>query len=293
LLPQGEAWDRDPRSTFGRLLSGLSTWRARSDVRGSDLLLEADPRTTTELIELWEDAVGLPDECLPAPQSISERRALVVSRLIGQGGGSRAFMVSLARAVGFEVTVTEGVGTVFRVDEGRVGESLGSELEDFVWIVTAPYTLVRDFRVGLSTVGEALRTFGNQLLECVIRRANPAHTLVRFIYGSTCWLVIFDENGNPVQVQQVGEAILGFDELGNPITIEIVLGQIVAFDENGNPVAVPILCAPGGGIFGGGNGGNPGLDPAPSSGVLNEGGPGGLHLWNDGGTWSDGDTWTD
>lgn len=293
LLPQGEAWTRDPRSNLGKLLAGLAAWRAKADVRGSDLLIESDPRTTTELLTAWEEAVGLPDECLPAPQSISERRALVISRLIGQGGASRAFMVALARAIGFEVTVTEGVGTVFRVDENRVEDSLGTEFEDFVWTVTAPFTLVRDFTVDSSTVGEPLRTFGNQLLECVLRRANPAHTFVRFVYASACWVTVYDEAGYPVQVQQTGANIVAFDENGNPITVAIVEGHVVVLDENGLPVDVPIVCAPGGGPIGGGGGGDPGGEPGPVAGVLAPGGPGGLHTWDDEGTWDDEAPWTD
>lgn len=242
LAPRGEAWSEDDRSTWVRLLAGLSTWRARSDVRASELLEESDPRTASETLADWEEALGLPDECLPEPGSVSERRALVISRAVGIGGGSRRFFVQLAAAIGAPVTITEGDGEAFRAGAGRAGDDLGTELQNFVWTVHAPATLVREARAGQLRAGDPIRTFGSELLECVIRRAAPAHTFVRFAYAGTCHLEVLDHTGAAVRVDLVGQTLLVQDEAGNTVAVPLTEGELLVYDENGHPVRISIDC---------------------------------------------------
>jgi len=242
LVPVGEAWPRDPRSTWGKLLGGISTWRGRLEVRAEDLVRESDPRTTVELLPEWEAEVGLPDACLPAPASIAERRALVASRLVGEGGGSRAFFIALAAAVGYSVTIEEGASSPARCGVARCGDSLGGELLDFVWTVRSPFTFVREARCGSARCGDPLRSFGNELLECVIERAAPAHTLVLFVYDGECYLTILDEFGAPVYVDLAGENLLVRDEFGNVVSVPIPDGELLVYDEFGNPVRITVTC---------------------------------------------------
>jgi uncharacterized protein YmfQ (DUF2313 family) len=242
LVPTGDAWTRDPRSTWDKLLAGMSSWRGRVEVRADDVLRESDPRSTSELLPEWEEAVGLPDECLPVPASIAERRALVASRLVGEGGGSRRFFVELARAVGYIVTIEESVSDPVRCGTARCGDSLGGELLDFVWKVRAPLALVREARCGSARCGDPLRSFGTELLECVINRAAPAHTLPLFIYDGLCYLTILDETGEPVQVQLAGDNLLVRDEFGNTVLVPIPAGELIVYDEAGNAVRITVTC---------------------------------------------------
>jgi uncharacterized protein YmfQ (DUF2313 family) len=242
LLPTGEAWPTEPGTNLERLLAGLSAWRGRIEARGLDLLLESDPRTATELLAKWEEALGLPDACLPAPASLLERRALVVSRIVGPGGGSRSFFVQLAAALGFQVTITERTVNPFRMGRGRMGDALSGERGGFIWQVHSPITIVRRAAMGRMRMGDPLATWGNQLLECVFRRAAPAHTLVQFTYGASCAATFLDENGDPIGVYQVGDEIHVLDENGELVRLLIVEGELVVYDENGDPVAVPIIC---------------------------------------------------
>ena len=53
----------------------------------------------------------------------------------------------------------------------------------FVWQVNAPEASIVEFDAGRSSAGEPLRSWGNELLECVINRLKPAHTYVLFAYG--------------------------------------------------------------------------------------------------------------
>ena len=61
LLPPGPAWSVDDVA-----ISGAAPSLLRAHQRGDELMLEIDPRTTTELIDRWERCCGLPDECIPS-----------------------------------------------------------------------------------------------------------------------------------------------------------------------------------------------------------------------------------
>jgi uncharacterized protein YmfQ (DUF2313 family) len=182
LLPPGAAWTRETGATLTRLLEGLAEELARIDARCADLLREADPRTTAELISEWERITGLPDPCTGPYDTLQERRSAIVSQLTDAGGQSPAYFIALALTLGYTITVEDGFQP-FRVGLNSVGDALNGADWAYVWRVNAPETTVRTFAVGQSTVGEQLRTWGNELLECVLTRRKPAHTHILFSYG--------------------------------------------------------------------------------------------------------------
>ncbi|MES6459323.1 putative phage tail protein, partial [Cutibacterium acnes] len=85
----------------------------------------------------------------------------------------------VARALGYVVTIEEF--RPFRVGS-RVGGRLYDEPWHHAWQITAPNTHMTYFRAGQSRVGERLRAWGNQALECRINQLKPAHTVVIFAY---------------------------------------------------------------------------------------------------------------
>lgn len=243
LIPPGEAWSRDPRSVQTRLLAGLSGLRAAVEERGLDLVEESDPRTTDELLSDWERALGLPDECLPDPETTAERRTLVTARAVGVGGGTPDHLRALLREAGFEtVQVVEQVGTPAVCGVAKCGDPIGPGLETLAWTIIAPLTTVRQAACGTARCGDPLAWWGNEVLECVVRRVTPAHTLAVFSYLESCWFVVLDENGDPVQITTVADALQVFDEAGAPVSIPITSDSIEVLDENGDPVAVAITC---------------------------------------------------
>lgn len=58
LLPYDPALDRSDPIVFSLAFSLSRTYK-----RLDELMLEMDPRTTTELIDRYEDICGLPDSC--------------------------------------------------------------------------------------------------------------------------------------------------------------------------------------------------------------------------------------
>lgn len=181
LLPLGGAWPREPQSTLQQTLSALAAELARVDQRVSALLIESDPRSASELLGDWERVAGLPDPCVVAPQTVQERRAAVEARITGVGGQSKAFFIQIAARLGYTISIDE-----FRpfVAGSNAGDSLSNGAAwAHTWRINAPEQTVREFRVGEATVGEALRTWGNEILECAFdHRLKPAHTNLLFAY---------------------------------------------------------------------------------------------------------------
>lgn len=179
LLPQGPAWPRDAGATLTKLLQAMADELARIDGRAAQLIEEADPRTTDELLADWERVAGLPDSCVTAAQSTAQRRAALHAKLTTLGGQSTAYFIALAASLGYTVTITEfHLHTV----EDDVNYPLYGHPWRFAWQVNAPQNTVGTLSV-TDTVADPLAWWGNELLECVIRRLKPAHTHVLFAYS--------------------------------------------------------------------------------------------------------------
>ncbi len=191
LLPRGAAWDVPEGSTFDNLCVALGEEFARIDARAIDLLEEADPRTALEMLADWERIAALPDACTGAPDNVSERQVALHHKLTRVGSQSRSGYAELAARVGYQVWIEEHRPA--RSGEGRgalrIGDRLNSQDWGFVWTVhVRPYdgfftenSFVAVARIG-DRIGVRLRGFGALDVECLIRRAAPAHTLVQFAY---------------------------------------------------------------------------------------------------------------
>lgn len=203
LLPVGSAWQRDTATTLGQLLGALATPFATAHNRAADLIEEADPRTTLELLADWERVAGLPDDCYGALTTIPARREALLAHLTTLGGQSIAYYAALCAALGRDVTIVEDSPFDVTMD---VDTPISGTDAWFTWAIQvhgysslAFYFDVRDsgvdeplasyeifdivrFDVAESGVDEPLAYWGDRLLECLITRLKPAHTAVRFEY---------------------------------------------------------------------------------------------------------------
>lgn len=181
LLPPGPAWPRDEDASLTRLLRGLADEFARVDGRAMQLLDEADPRTTAELLPDWERVAGLPDACVVAAgvtQSTSQRRAALTTRLTTIGGQSAAYFIALAAMLGYAITVTE-----FHLQDvtDDVNYPLYAPPWQFAWQVNAALASVFEL-TAIDSVDDPLASWSNVALECVFNRLKPAHSTVLFAY---------------------------------------------------------------------------------------------------------------
>jgi uncharacterized protein YmfQ (DUF2313 family) len=166
-------------STISAFMMGLAGELARIDQRGDALINESDPRTIAETLNDWERMLALPDPCVSFDQSTAQRVGGVVAKYIARGGQSPAYFIEVAAALGFTITITEF--TPFRVNDTCDKPCYGDDWA-YTWLVTAPTQSVEYFTVA-DSVNDPLAWWGNQILECVLSRLKPAHTIVQFAYA--------------------------------------------------------------------------------------------------------------
>lgn len=166
LLPRGALWTALRRGpVFRGVLQAVADGMARFHARVDDLVAEGDPRQASELLPEWEATAGLPDGCLvdAGGGSVQQRRNAVVGRLTATGGVSRAYFTRVAAGVGYAITI--------------------DDVSPAVWRVHAPDETVIEMTCD-DTCNDALRTWGNEQLECTLNRIKPAHTQLLFAYGA-------------------------------------------------------------------------------------------------------------
>lgn len=184
LLPPGPAWTSEPDSQLQRLLRAFGESFARAHARADDLDRETDPGQTLEIIERWEEVLGLPDRCSGTLENtLQGRRNAVLAKLFSVGGQSVEFFQGVASSLGYSITITEF--RPFRAGLSCAGDPLTNGDWVHAWRVNAPEVVVIPFRAGQSVASEPLQTWGNEPLECMLNRLKPAHTLIITGYGAT------------------------------------------------------------------------------------------------------------
>lgn len=198
LLPSGVPWPRERDSVLMRFSTGLAAIYARLEAIAADLLeREADPRTTTEMLEDWERNAGLPDPCVAEPLTIEDRRKALVARLTAVGRQDRAYFIELAASLGYTVRIQEyapymaGVSRAgdTRADPANLPKEYlwhaGPPEFRYVWRVFVTGRRLSWFRAtsGQAGIDPHLRIGIATDLECLFRRYKPAHTQLVFDYS--------------------------------------------------------------------------------------------------------------
>ena len=179
LLPQGLAWARDQASNIGKIFSVIAQERSVRHQRKLILLeIESIPTAAVELLPDWEQALGLPDPCRPLPGSLGERWAAIADVFFAQHPPTPANMVAWAASAGWNITIREQRNFIAGVSEA--GDVVGEN--DFTWVVTILDQVITYFRAEQAASEDLLYSFPDvETLECVLRRAAPAHTQVFFV----------------------------------------------------------------------------------------------------------------
>lgn len=182
LQPPGLALPLDPESTWGRLLAALGAAFARIEARSADLIDEADPRTTYELLPDWERVAGLPDECsADIERTLQSRRDALQQRLTNRGGQTPAYFIQRAAQLGHDIEITETQISIAGVL--RAGEELAADHADrHAWTISLPIQTTYAYTAGVQVAGDRLGYYEPSRVECLFRRIKPAHTLVLWHY---------------------------------------------------------------------------------------------------------------
>ena len=143
-LPDGKAWVNKfvETSNLFKLLKGTSIEFGRLEQLLDTYINSFDIRNSTELLEQWEGALGLPNDWLPLSNSIEDRQRAVIAMLAADGTQTAQDIVDVIAILGFDVTITTGyAASVFPVD--------------FPWVFAgdetdAKFTIVVNFEPGIT-----------------------------------------------------------------------------------------------------------------------------------------------
>lgn len=182
LMPRGIVWNTEPGSGWWKLLDALAAGFSRLNDAADKLLVEANPRTTYELLPDWERALGLPDLCGSADLSVADRRAAIIARLTAVGGATPAYLIQQAEAMGY------AGATIEEYDLATCGGDCEQSLCDEPWLFTFTLHLPQEpGSLGATCVGSCEDFLGmppNNRIECLINRIKPAHTHAIYAYGA-------------------------------------------------------------------------------------------------------------
>lgn len=179
LLPRGRVWSRDPSSVQNQALLGLNSIYATGTSRANQLLVDAFPGSTYELLPEWESTLGLPDPCAGEQPSIQARRAQVVARLTATGGQSIAYFTAMAANLGYSITINQFMPSRFGK---RFGTPFGGEAWAHAWQVNAPVNTVQKAVFG-GSFGPPFAYWSNNVLQCELLAAAPAQSVLNFSYS--------------------------------------------------------------------------------------------------------------
>ena len=180
LLPRGRVWRRDPGSNLYALFLALAPSYVRNMASAAQVLVDASPATTSNLLVEWENSLGLPDACTAANPSLEQRQAAVRAKWGARGSLTTAYFTGLAADLGYTVTINEFVP--FAVDMTCDAPLLDPEWS-FIWEVSAPEIVTFYFSVEASGVDDPLEVYDTNELVCRIKADAPAETLVFFTFS--------------------------------------------------------------------------------------------------------------
>ncbi len=174
LLPHGRVWLREYAGIQHNLIEGLARSFQQVDEDASQLLIEAFPGTTTQLLDEWNITVGIPDFCFGAPESIEQNRQYIVAKLIADGGQSINYYKAIAESLGLNIAIREFSPTHYDAD---IPSEFITNSEDWFHIWKVVINVNSPSLLEFLGDEEAIRNSNSfKALTCLLNRYKPAHT---------------------------------------------------------------------------------------------------------------------
>ncbi len=203
LFPPGQAWSRSADSGLINLNRSAAVELTRIDGEAHRLLAETNPASTVEALTDWERVTGLPDQCSTLATTFEERRGQVLIKLVRPVGQHAAYYKALAKTLGYASPqveefvpfragsragdrINQAPGGVYLQEADGESAPVQSDYHGwlYTWRLNLDTTAVRYFRAGQSRADDRLSSWGDKLIECIVKRFKPAHTIVIFAYGA-------------------------------------------------------------------------------------------------------------
>lgn len=165
-----------PDSTLAKLIRGLAYSIWRFDKRVDDFVNSYNISETVQLIEEWEQAVGIPDQCISTEYPLDDRRKHVIAKFKALGCATEADFIALAAYLGYTITIKQlGTFAYPPYDVPFIPISLPGAR--WIWIIEGhnvaasvpPYDVPFDVDTGSS------------ILQCFFEKLKPVNTVLIFI----------------------------------------------------------------------------------------------------------------
>ena len=178
-LPGGDVFGAktDSDTNLYKLLFGMANQYRLVEEKLELTCREYDPAETTDFLEEWESALGIPDECFSAKGSVTERRRDVNVKFLADTAVTEEDFVNISALYGVTVTIKSGIS-----DVDKFPLQFPIEFPD---IKTARFTMIVEF-----SVDDPLRfpfsfpiPFGEaniEILKCLFRKLAPANVDIIF-----------------------------------------------------------------------------------------------------------------
>lgn len=176
LLPPSSAINRQPGGVLVRVLEACGATFREVERRVLSLVAQFDPLQADELLDDWERLYALPDECLDDPVNDEQRRQRVNMRRLMLGGASPEYFRQMVIAMGYPDCRIEEFRP-FRATS-KCTDALNQGGWRFAWRVSVVASANVVTATATMKCTDALRSWGDPGLLCLLSRYKPAHTVV-------------------------------------------------------------------------------------------------------------------
>lgn len=169
LMPRGRIWPRDASTTQSKVLAGLTKSYEAQNARANNLLIDAFPKTTTELLPEWEASLGLPSSAAGPASALLARQMLVVARFVGAGGIAIPCFTRYAALLGYVISIHGHAP--FRCGQSRCAQPLGGPEQMYAITVSTPAATATPFGA-----------YGPAVLQSELQRIAPPYSVLNFLF---------------------------------------------------------------------------------------------------------------
>ena len=112
-LPNGRVFAKKniDGSTLFKFIMGLACELYRIEERMNLIAFEHDINATTQFIDEWESAVGIPDDCLSGAGTLEERRSAILTKIAKMNVTTLQDFIDLAAEFGITPTIETGAAS--------------------------------------------------------------------------------------------------------------------------------------------------------------------------------------
>lgn len=180
-LPKGELFTAKDifNSNFNKLMRALAVEFGRDQDKLYELYQEYDMNNTSNLIDEWESALGIPDDCFTNTVDLPTRRLQCVAKFAKMNIATERDWIDLASFLGYNIAIEHG--TTYMVLPFLLPFILGSGKTAKFTIIVIFLDLPKPTSVLPLTLPFVLGDSGN-VIKCIFEHLKPANVQILYKY---------------------------------------------------------------------------------------------------------------